>query len=389
MSIVHSRAFSQLSTSYYVVTLSVFFLNCLAAYALLSPDHLTLLWRTVIAILLGSIVAPILLLLLVVTIILLGAAAYIAYSVIIEKIYRTKKLDVTSLKKVLASAFSANDVELPRPDITRRALHTSEKLFSVQFSYADRSIIWQQFDGLTIIRRQADRSNLPQLIIDNTTNNTRSRQFDIAQLGVAKLDLGSDFGNYFNVYAPASSETSAYELLTPPLMVESIALLANIDVVIGSNYVDFVCGVATDMRDIQDILATITAYGNLVETSTQKSHVFLRTAFRIKRSAKSVEGALDKLTNHMAVSVLVIIVTGAILAVISTVSPGSFNNRFISVSVVALMGLGILYIFLVIGVIGYTFSISLIATSVINLTQHAIQWRKKRKFRYIQRAYSN
>lgn len=379
MSRIRSNTFQELSFSYYLTVILMAFVGSAVFYLLLGSANLSERNHILFSIVGGVILTPII----VVSIISLWLLAVVSY--VLVRVYLFSYKDDKNnffVQDALASSFSAVSVDLPMPDITRRALHVREKDFSVKFTYEQRTIIWQQFASLSIVRVAATRSGLPILIIDAQMNDRDTSQFDAKKLSMSALDLGSDFGSYFSIYVPKGTELNAYQLLTPDFMIESIAMLKGMDVVMGEDYVDFVFRQPDSTKALMERVAVIRDYTQGVESSTKRKHSFAQTAHNLRRSAKSVNKIAGKCTVILLFSFLVFV---SFMSVYSAVS--GTGAQLIAAIPAAIAAISFVCMVGSLAVIGYSFGISYIAGIIIASLNELMLRRKRRNYAHINQKY--
>jgi hypothetical protein len=285
------------------------------------------------------------------------------------------------------------DGTLPSDDAAKRALGLTLRK-AVQFTSGGRELVWaftSAADGTgLVVARLESAKTFPTFIVDSALNDTSSMQYDAKRLSMERLDLGGDFGDYFDVLCARGDETDVYQVLDPPIMIDTISMLQGMDVVVEETHLDFVFRMPRTKAEAMERFAQSQEYAQLLETKAGPRHVFLQQTISIRRTARSVEKVLDTYFSRMmsvaVIMLMLFIVGGGLASVLDKIHLGTAANWVTGAWAIG-FALCSVYLLANIAVIGYAFVISRVADMTIGLLVTIITKFKRHRFARIARAY--
>ncbi len=304
-----------------------------------------------------------------------------------------KKQDPFDLELFIFDELHAEEVEKSLVENnTRKLYQLGEPSFVASLLHEGHQIVWTTYGGVSQLRVISTDHQLPTFIIDSLVNNSTSQMLASEKLRMEALDLGSDFGDLFVVYAARKAQVPVYEVLTPPRMIDIISILGTMDLVVNPDNFDFVMRSPTSKVEFYERLESALETIESLNKSSNRSHLPLRTAIAIKRSAPSIESLVSDLASTIIIAGVITILSGLLSSLLGSIDDNfalTHTSIYAFLSFVTLLPifLSIITVALLVPIFTNTLVFVLTSKLMISIGMSFNQLNRRRKFAYIARKY--
>lgn len=287
------------------------------------------------------------------------------------------------------------NTELGNDDLTRivYGLPPVQQVF--RYPQGDQAVTWYVYDTVTVIRIPRGGYTLPPLIIDATLNDSTSHYADTSRVNFVAMDMGGDFGDFYRIHTPIESQTSVYEALTPPVMIELMTTLQAEDVVIAGEHFDFVITTPTNASTAYEHYGAAQTVAQLLQSVSKPSYSTLQAAVRVKRAARHVMSFFSSLSQVVILGgggvILMSFVFAGISNALKSLSveiPESALTHALALIFVVVVSFTILGVFLAFVVLCHSLVIYALSHLIISTVLYFKRYRNRKRFAHIARKYA-
>lgn len=278
-------------------------------------------------------------------------------------------------------------------DVTKKLYNLGQLSFSKEIYFKGEVLIWFTYGDVSQVRIFSSDHKLPSLIIDSSANNSNSQLLSSERLHMDALDFGNDFSDYYKVYALPEARAPVYEVLTPAKMIDLITILSEVDLLINKNHFDFVMHTPISKQEFHERIQAVFAIKRSINNSSKDSHLPLRTAIAIKKSAPSIENIIDLFVSVIVLAGATTVLAGIVLSLGGSLAEAfSFETapayNFINYLLLTPVVLALISATLMVPLLTNSLIFMLTSNFVISTSIRLQQFHYRRKFAYIAKKYS-